>query len=71
MYTNGQQVLLYLGEDRRIYINQSPGKTLCEMEARIFLNAQAGQHVISVTKVPEKFDGEKVHAPSGFVIQGL
>lgn len=71
MYVNGQQVTLYLGEDRRLYINQTPGKSLCEMIGRIFLNAQNGQNVISITKIPEKFDGGKIYPPTGYIIQGL
>lgn len=71
MYINGQQVTLYLGQDRRLYINQSPGKPLCEMTGRIFLNAYKNQNVINITKIPEKFDGGKIYPPTGFIVQGL
>lgn len=72
MYRNGQQAILYLGEDRNLYINHLPGKSICEFEARIFLNALGnGKNIISIIKVPAKFDGKKVNPPPDFVVQGL
>lgn len=71
MLRDGQQVIAYLGEDRQLYLNQSPGKSLCEFEGRIFLKADGDKDVISIVKVPTKYDGKPVKAPPGCVIQGL
>lgn len=71
MYVNGQQIVAFLGEDRQLYINQSPGKTLCEFSGRVFLNAFQDKHVISITNIPDKFDGDRVLPPPGFVVQGI
>jgi hypothetical protein len=71
MYQNGQQVLLHLGQDRKLYINSSPGKALCVFEGRIFLKAYQGKDVISITRTPDNFDGGLVTSPPGMIIQGL
>lgn len=70
MFRDGQQVNLFLGEDRQIYIGNSPGKTLCQFEGRVWTRERAN-NIISVTNVPDKFDGEPVKAPPGWEIQGL
>lgn len=70
MYRDGQQVAVYLGEDRQLYINTTPGKTLCEFTGRVFLRQKAN-NVLSITDVPEKFDGDPVTTPPGWEVQGL
>ena len=67
MLNNGQKVILYLGEDRRLYIDHSPGKTICKFEARIFNNPK----LISIIRVPESYDGDKVYPPTGYALNGL
>jgi|CXWL01.1.fsa_nt_gi hypothetical protein len=71
MYANGQQIILYLGLDRRLYINRSPGKTLCMFEGRIFLKAAQGKDVLTITKIPPTYDRQPITAPPGCIIQGL
>ena len=70
MYRNGQLVNVYLGEDRQMYIDVSPGKTLCEFGGRVWLQEKE-DNILSITVIPEKFDGEPVTAPPGWEIQGL
>ena len=70
MYRNGQLVNVYLGEDRHIYIDVSPGKTVCEFSGRVWLQEKEN-NILSITSIPEKFDGKPVTAPPGWEIQGL
>lgn len=70
MHRNGEQVNLYLGLDRRLYL-KSPGKSLCVFEGRVFLKAVQGKDLLSITKIPKTFDGLPITAPPGYVIQGL
>jgi len=70
MFRNGQQVAVYLGEDRQIYIDVSPGKTLCEFLGRTWVR-EGSTNILSVTSVSDKFDGDPVTAPPGWEIQGL
>jgi hypothetical protein len=69
MFRDGQQVIVYLGEDRQLYINTSPGKTLCEFEGRVWLRERS--NILSITIVPSKFDGDPVTPPPGWEVQGL
>jgi len=71
MYKNGEQVILYLGEDRRIYINNKPGKVLTAFSGRIFPNVKNGKNVIAITYVPDNFDDGIVLPPQGYEIQGI
>ncbi len=71
MFHNGQLIAVYLGEDRQLYVNQSPGKHVCVFEARIFLKADHGKDLISITKIPKTYDQKPVKSPPGCVIQGL
>ena len=64
MFRDGQQVNVYLGEDRQLYIDSSPGKTLCIFEGRLWVRERAN-NILSITTVPEKFDGDPVKAPPG------
>ena len=68
MDRDGQPVIAYLGEDRQIYLN-SPGKTICEFQARI-MNF-GNKRVIYITEVPEKYDGKGVKAPPGYTVDGI
>jgi hypothetical protein len=70
MLRNGQQVNVYLGEDRQLYIDVSPGKTVCEFVGRVW-TMESGNNIISITQIPDKFDYESVKAPPGWEIQGL
>lgn len=70
MYRDGQQVIVYLGEDRRLYIDTSPGKTICEFTGRVWIREKS-KNVLSITNVPVKFDGKPVTVPSGWEVQGL
>lgn len=70
MYRDGQQVIVYLGEDRQLYINTTPGKTLCEFEGRVWVRERSN-NILSITHVPDKFDGDPVTAPPGWEVQGL
>jgi hypothetical protein len=70
MFRDGQQVIVYLGEDRQMYINNSPGKSLCEFTGRVFLR-ERDTNILSITEIPDKFDWESVKAPPGWEIQGL
>lgn len=71
MYRNGQLVNIFLGEDRRLYIDRLSGKPLCQFEGRIFYRTGDDNDIISITKIPQNYDGGKVIPPSCFEVQGL
>jgi hypothetical protein len=71
MHNDGQLIAVYLGSDRQLYVNQSPGKHLCVFEGRIFLKADHGKDVISITKIPKAYDQKPVKPPPGCIVQGL
>lgn len=70
MYRNGQLVNVFLGEDRQMCIDVSPGKTICEFSGRVWIQEKEN-NILSITGIPEKFDGKPVIAPPGWEIQGL
>lgn len=70
MLRDGQQVNVYLGEDRMMYIGNSPGKTLCEFIGRVWIR-ESEKNILSITSVPDKFDRQPVITPPGWKIQGL
>lgn len=70
MFRNGQLVNVFLGEDRQMYIDISPGKSLCEFGGRVWIQEKEN-NILSITEIPEKFDGKPVIAPPGWEIQGL
>jgi hypothetical protein len=70
MFRDGQQVNVFLGEDRQLYIDVSPGKTLCNFVGRVWVRERSN-NILSITEVPAKFDGDPVKAPPGWDIQGL
>lgn len=70
MLRNGQAVALYLGEDRQLYINNSPGKHICVFGGRFFTQAR-GNAIISITEIPDTYDGGVVKCPPGTELQGL
>jgi len=70
MYRDGQQVVVYLGEDRQLYINTSPGKTLCQFGGRVWIRERSN-NILSITDIPDKYDGDPVKAPPGWEVQGL
>lgn len=70
MFRNGEAVALYLGEDRQLYINNSPGKHVCIFQGRYFVQPR-GENIISITNSPANYDGGPVKNPPGTKIQGL
>ncbi len=70
MFRNGESVLLYLGEDRQLYVNHSPGKHVCVFEGRFFTQPK-GDNIISISKIPNNYDGGDVKGPPGTTVQGL
>jgi hypothetical protein len=70
MFRDGQQVTVFLGEDRQLYINVSPGKSLCEFVGRTWVRERSN-NILSITDIPDKFDGDPVTAPPGWEVQGL
>lgn len=70
MLRNGQQINAYLGEDRHLYLENSPGKSLCVFGARVWVN-ERGPNIIVITDIPDKFDGGLVLPPQGWEVQGI
>lgn len=68
MYRDGENVIVYLGEDRQLYFHQ-PGKVLCRFPGRIMHHGDT--KYVFLTEIPEKFDGGKVIPPPNYKVQGL
>jgi len=69
MIRDGQAVLLYLGEDRQLYIDNSPGKHICIFEGRYFAGPKKG--IIVINSKPQQFDYGLVKAPPNTTVQGI
>jgi hypothetical protein len=69
MFRNGEFILLYLGQDRQLYINNSPGKHICIFEGRYFI--QPKDNIISITNIPDNYDNGPVKSPPNTIVQGL
>ena len=68
MHRSGAPTVVYLGEDRQLYLSR-PAKYLFEFPARII--DHGNKTIIYITAVPHNFDGKAVIAPPGYVVQGI
>lgn len=70
MFVNGQQVIVYMTEERHLSINVVPGKSKHKFAGRVWINGK-NPNVISITNVPTNYEPGPVYPPPGWTVQGI
>lgn len=70
MFINGQQVVVYMTEERHLSINVVPGKSKYQFAGRVWINSK-GPNTVFITSVPPSYEPGPAYPPPGWKVQGL
>lgn len=70
MLTDGALVNVFLGTDRHLYIDTSPGDVICTFRGRTWMR-DGKDNILSITEIPDKYDDGECIPPPGWEVQGL
>lgn len=70
MFVNGQQVVVYMTEERHLSINVVPGKSKHQFAGRVWIKSK-GPNIIFITSVPASYEPGPAYPPPGWEVQGL